>query len=60
MKRDLQNLSRPEVFKLLCEMAAIERPSVVIPKDRTLVALLRANPINDFLRRLEAFDPSNN
>jgi hypothetical protein len=48
------------LFKLLCELAVIEHPAVVIPTERTLEGLIRANPPEEFRRRLEAFDPSNN
>jgi len=43
-------------FDLLCNMAMIYHPAVRIPKRKTLVALINANPRADFLRRLAAFN----
>jgi hypothetical protein len=39
-------------FELLCDMVVINHPAVRIPKRKTLVALINANPRADFLRRL--------
>jgi len=52
--KNLENLSRVEAIKLLIHKAATSHPAVVIPTDRTLVELIRVNPIKDFLRRLQA------
>jgi len=46
--------SRNEEFHLLMKLAVIGHPTVRIPKEKTLLALLRANPREDFLRRLTA------
>ena len=54
MKTNLKNLSRVEALKLLIDKAAANHPAVVIPRERTLVELLRVNPLKDFLRRLQA------
>jgi hypothetical protein len=56
----VKKLSGSDVIKLLIELTAIEHPVVRIPKKKTFVALLKANPPKEFLRRLEAFNPSNN
>jgi hypothetical protein len=49
-----------ELFALMCDLAVIRHPAVVMPKEPTLINFIRANPPAEFLRRLEAFDPSNN
>jgi hypothetical protein len=41
-------------FELLCDMITINHPVVRIPKHKTLAALIRLNPREDFLRRLAA------
>jgi hypothetical protein len=43
------------VIKQLIDCAAINHPAVIIPREKTLPALLRANPPHEFLRRLKAF-----
>jgi hypothetical protein len=54
MKQDPKKRSRREVFKLLMNLTAVGHPAVRIPKEKTLAALLRANPREEFLRRLAA------
>ena len=53
-KTNLQTLSGGEAVKLLIDLTAIGHPAVRIPKEKTLPALLRANPREAFLRRLAA------
>jgi hypothetical protein len=43
------------VIKKLIDLASVNHPAVRIPSTKTLDALLRQNPPNEFLRRLKAF-----
>jgi hypothetical protein len=43
-----------QAFKALIDAMAIAHPAVIMPKEKSLPALIHANPRADFLRRLAA------
>jgi hypothetical protein len=43
-----------QAVKALIDATAIAHPAVIIPKEKSLPALIHANPRADFLRRLAA------
>ena len=49
-----EHLTNTEAALLLCRLANVHHPAVRLPKEVTFHALLRANPREDFLRRLTA------
>ena len=48
------NLNNKQAFTALIDALIIGHPAVIIPKERSLPTLIRANPRADFLRRLAA------